>query len=50
MLQRIVVDVDKELWRQASIMAAEMSIKKKVLLQEALREYIARRRETLDRA
>ena len=40
MKKRIVVDIDKELWRQASICAAKMQTTKKHFLENALRKYL----------
>ena len=40
MKKRIVVDIDSELWRQASICAAELQITKKEFLETALKKHI----------
>lgn len=39
--QRIVLDIDKELWRKVSIKAAQLSINKRELVEMALERVVA---------
>lgn len=43
MKQRIVIDIDKELWRQVSMKAAELQMTKKEFVEAAMRRKLERR-------